>query len=235
MTRLRYQILETKKAIQPSDVTYWYQDLPTAGVFSIVGSSVGINDTTPDYTLDLETGTFGTSGNITSDGNITTTGDDVDISTHTTIAGNLTVTGSTTFSDTKIIATLSGTQTPTCTTNTALQFTSEGADTLSEWSTNTFTATTAGYYLVSVNVNADDGANPLTYLQLDVNKNGGATYLIADVPTSGTTGNVMNLSYSKMELLAANDTLAFTVNPGCSSGTASLFTARNWITITRVR
>src|SRR3990167_3339435 len=70
LTRLRYQILETKKAIQPSDVTYWYQDLPTAGVFSIVGSSVGINDTTPDYTLDLETGTFGTSGNITSDGNI---------------------------------------------------------------------------------------------------------------------------------------------------------------------
>ncbi len=73
--RIRYQILEIKKAMQPSNVTYWYQDLPTAGVFSVVSSSVGINDTTPSYAIDV-TGTGHFTGNVTIDGTLTAAGND---------------------------------------------------------------------------------------------------------------------------------------------------------------
>jgi hypothetical protein len=108
--QLRYQILEIKKALQASNVTYWYQDLPTAGVFTIAGSSVGVNDTTPDYAFDVE-GTAGVSGNLTVGGNIlisgslsgtegnieistiTTTADAVRISSHTNISGDVDITG----------------------------------------------------------------------------------------------------------------------------------------------
>lgn len=88
LENIRYQILEIKKAMQASDVTYWYQDLPTAGVFTIAGSSVGVNDTTPDYSLDVE----GT-GNITGDtligGTLGVTGP---ITTSTMTASSMTVT-----------------------------------------------------------------------------------------------------------------------------------------------
>lgn len=59
LERIRYQILEIKKAMQASNVTYWYQDLPTAGIFSIVGTDIGVGDTTPDAMLDVAgTGRF---------------------------------------------------------------------------------------------------------------------------------------------------------------------------------
>lgn len=53
LTRLRYQILGLKQSIQASSTTYWYQGFPTAGVFSIVGSSVGVNQVAPTYALDV--------------------------------------------------------------------------------------------------------------------------------------------------------------------------------------
>lgn len=68
--RLRYQVLELKKAIQPNNVTYWYQDTPTAGVFTVLGSSVGVNDTTPSTNLDV-TGTAAISGAVSISGLLT--------------------------------------------------------------------------------------------------------------------------------------------------------------------
>ncbi len=40
--RLRYQILQLKKSIQFTDVTYWYQDTPAPGVFGINSSTVTV-------------------------------------------------------------------------------------------------------------------------------------------------------------------------------------------------
>lgn len=60
--RLRYQVLQIKKAVQTGQ-TYWYEDLPTEGVFTIAGSSVGINDTTPSASLDI-TGSLSVSGDV---------------------------------------------------------------------------------------------------------------------------------------------------------------------------
>lgn len=51
--RLRYQILQLKKSIQNDNNTYWYQDTPQAGVFTVKSSSVGINNITPTVALDV--------------------------------------------------------------------------------------------------------------------------------------------------------------------------------------
>lgn len=140
LERLRYQILELKKAVQPSNVTYWYQDAPTAGVFTISGSSVGVNDTTPDYSFDVE-GTAGISSNVTIGGNLTVTGD-------------LSYTNTTSNFSSLMVAISSSTITQNFTTLGQIMFDDVIYDTLSEYDTNTstFSATYAGKYLVTSKV-----------------------------------------------------------------------------------
>lgn len=140
LERVRYQILEIKKAMQASNVTYWYQDLPTAGVWTIAGSSVGVNDTTPDYQFDFDGST------IAVDGNITTSSDDVDFSTHVSISGNLSVSGNLTFSGfTHVIAYATYTEVGTG-DRVIDNMKTEDVDTLSEWNGSTFTAINSGIY-----------------------------------------------------------------------------------------
>jgi hypothetical protein len=143
--RLRYQILEIKKAIQPSGVTYWYQDAPTAGVFSIVGSSVGVNDTTPDAALDVA-GTLQVDGVVTVS-SITSTLPSLYIATNTTIAGTLTLNSST-----KIVAV--STAAAVFTGNAAVTFFTEEADTLGEFYGSSATIVSSGYYFVGASFGA---------------------------------------------------------------------------------
>lgn len=95
--RLRYQILQLKKAIQTTDSTYWYQDAPGQGTFTIGTSSVGVNNTSPSYSLDV-VGTIRTSSATISPtvvvSSITSTLPSVYITTNATVTGNLTVNGS---------------------------------------------------------------------------------------------------------------------------------------------
>ena len=189
LERIRYQILEIKNSIQASSVTYWYQDLPTAGVFTIAGSSVGMNDTTPDYALDLATGSLGTSGNITSDGNITTTGDDVDFSTHVSITGNLTVSGSLSVATGLLQARkTSANQTITVGSQVKVTFEAEDIDVQSEYSTadSSFTAVATGKYLISAQatVQPSGGASALEWF---IVKNGSeACEAIQQMATAST-------------------------------------------------
>lgn len=53
LERLRYQLLGLNNALH--SVTYWYEDAPTAGIFTIntTTQAIGINTTSPKYTLDV--------------------------------------------------------------------------------------------------------------------------------------------------------------------------------------
>lgn len=241
--RIRYQILELKKAIQTSNVTYWYQDLPTAGVFTIAGSSVGVNDTTPDYTLDLESGSLGTSGNITSDGNITTTGDDVDVSTHMAVAGDLSVTG--TFSPTTL--TVTSTVTFSGMTKVAAHLGSnftansgvintftDDVDTLGEMDIATFTATNTGNYLVCVSLVVSPGGT-LTDFGVVGYKNGTTSALRMGFDTGPTMSpNGWADSACVLLPLVAGDTFSLTIVSG-GSGTETLAAVNpNKISIIRI-
>lgn len=65
--RLRYQVLQLKKSIQVSSITYWYEDTPATGTFVVAGTRIGVNKTTPTHTLDVVG-----SMNVTSSGNFNT-------------------------------------------------------------------------------------------------------------------------------------------------------------------
>lgn len=211
LERLRYQMLQFKNAIQTGQ-TYWYEDLPTAGVFTIVGSSVGINDTSPDTGFDVEVEThFGqgvtldsslsVSGNITSDASITTTGDDVDVSTHlvvsglltatnTVITGNLTVSGATDYSGaTKIYASTEAFSLPD-NSYTYLTAMAEAIDSSSEFDGSTFTVTTAGTYRISFVHDFDPSSTEtITEFKTAIYKNG-----VALTPYGSSDGDVVRYS-----------------------------------------
>lgn len=213
LERIRYQILEIKKAMQASNVTYWYQDLPTAGVFTIAGSSVGVNDTTPDYTFDLESGSLGMSGNITSDGNITTSGDDVDVSTHVAISGNLTVTGSI-LGGSVLISTNTGFVAGGA--GASIVTFSEIVDSLSEYNGSTFTAAATGYYRTCLNGQlTETGGTPAQQRVIAVLKNDGVfslgdTSVVAAAGEESPTNNTEGYHYVSAcgyVSLTAGDTL----------------------------
>lgn len=230
LERLRYQILEIKKAIQTSNVTYWYQDLPTAGIFTIVTSSVGINDTTPSYALDVTgtghiTGavtldsTLAVTGNITSDGNITTTGDDVDISTHAavtgnlSVGGNLSVTGTFSPSITHVRAHLSGNVSLPTSAAVLINTWTDDHDTLSEMGTTTFTATSAGYYLVcaSMLVSAtDEFGTVYTALRINGTNTAYLSRVITDASVAANMDDIL-IPGCQTVSLSANDNLTITV------------------------
>ena len=159
--RLRYQILEIKKTLQASNITYWYEDLPTAGVFTIAGSSVGVNDTTPSFSVDI-TGTLNATDATTLGGTLT-------VSSDTTLSGTLDVTGVTTLSSATVsntltvstlsVTSLGGTKikgyfSGLYSTETFLAFDSESFDTLNEFDTASSSVTIAndGYYDIRFNV-----------------------------------------------------------------------------------
>lgn len=209
LERIRYQILEIKKAMQTSNVTYWYQDLPTAGVFTVVGSSVGVNDTTPDAAFDVE-------GSMT-------------ISTNTTIGGLLTVNGGvsfspTTFNTTKIMAYVNSPGVSG--TDTLIPYDTEVFDTLNEFSTATSSATitNAGYYLIGANFydsGGDAGVESAIYIYVNNTK-------IAEI-TSDSNGQGMNIQ--TIQLLSANDKVSVHGSSLSYSGAAS---RRDYMYIARI-
>lgn len=226
--RMRYQILEIKKAMQASNVTYWYQDLPTAGFFTNTGTAIGIGDTTPDYTFDVEGGTIATAGNIISDGNITTTGDDVDFSTHVTISGNLTVSGGFTGL-TMIVAKSTGNITlPDLSDVTVGTYTNEEVDTLSEWNGTTFTVTNSGNYCFAFNGGVTTAGTTGQLLTAIAWKNGAVgigTPLMAGSSVrlnsvAGTTNGV-SVFIHDCAALSAGDTIVFSVSANDTASASS--------------
>ena len=172
--RLRYQVLQLKKSIQTNDSTYWYQDTPGQGTFTIGTSSVGVNNTSPSYSLDV-VGTQRVTGNAIFSSSasiantlvvstITSTLPILYITTDTSISGNLTVGG--TFSGTianltvdgfvnftkttLVLASKNSTQTiPFNTSNMTITNTTS-VDRNSEMSSGIFTAKNAGVYFINV-------------------------------------------------------------------------------------
>lgn len=233
LERIRYQILEIKKSMQASNITYWYQDLPTAGVFTISGSSVGVNDTSPDYGLDLEGGTLGTSGNITSDGNITTTGDDVDIATHTAISGNTTISGTLTVTGlinnsptSRIIATLSSDITGNSSNSTVLiNSWTDVQDSLGEIGTTTFTVTTTGFYdvcftplIVRSAAGSIQGLTAAVYVNGSENRAIRLEPIDGDDGTKGSFGSTASLPICGLFRFTASDSVTFKASAVIDSG-----------------
>lgn len=127
--RLRYQILQLKKSIQTTDSTYWYQDTPGQGTFTIKTSSVGVNNTSPSYSLD-----------VTGDARIT---------------GTTRLTGQLEASTTLISVDRSGsaaTITANESTWNSLVFDREHIDRLSEFSGSVFTVSQTGYYSINAQI-----------------------------------------------------------------------------------
>ncbi len=123
--RLRYQILQLKKSIQTIDSTYWYQDTPGQGTFTIKTSSVGVNNTSPAAALDVI-------GN-------------------TKITGNLDVTGALTLVPPSSVVTACKSAIQTITVAGGVQqitFPVELTDRNSDFSGSDFTVPTTGYYAV---------------------------------------------------------------------------------------
>jgi hypothetical protein len=199
--RLRYQILEIKKAIQASNVSYWYQDLPTAGVFTIAGSSVGVNDTTPSYALDV-TGAANVTGNLIVGGTISSTSSFV--VAYSTYSQELPVSGAATNID----------------------FGEETIDSLSEFNGSTFTATNAGNYLISatVQINFQMLANGFSVY---IYKNGSVWKETMYRESTNTDGQSFKipLHISDVLVLSAGDTMTVRVswisNAGFLQGTRS--------------
>lgn len=201
--RLRYQVLEIKKAIQADNVTYWYQDLPTPGVFTIAGSSVGINDTTPSFNLDVN-GSVG-------------------IST-LTVSGLFNIPTDTNF--THIRSTMSANfdaDTVACqTTGCPINLWVDEYDTNAEMGNTTFTVTDAGKYLVCPNlIFRDLNAVGIDYAEYIIYKNGVNTKA---TQSEGflTAGNVpilfLTLSGCHTLDLAANDLIRVDVSAVGGSG-----------------
>lgn len=125
------------------------------GVREMYNGTAWKNVSISSYTtssLNLNTGSFSLSGNITSDGNITSSGDDVDITTHTSITGNLSVSGSLTVgsfnpSATHVIATLSSPG-PNIADGATVAISSwtDSVDSLGEMGSSAFVAINAGVY-----------------------------------------------------------------------------------------
>lgn len=194
--RLRYQILQLKKAIQADNNTYWYQDAPTPGTFTVKTSSVGVNNTSPSYSLDV-TGTSRISGNaifqssVTSPNivvsSITSTLPAIDITTHTNVAGNLTVSGALSIANLTVTNSLSlpnssqiiGTKNsnqdiPFNTSNVTISYTVV-TDRNSEVAANIFTAKVTGVYILDVRLDTLNTAGIGSCSgSIDIVKNGSA-------------------------------------------------------------
>lgn len=163
--RLRYQILQLKKAIQTTDSTYWYQDAPTSGIFSINGTTV------------TTTGTSILSGpNTTISGNLELNG--TMIHARRIGAGNLLVLRSATY--------------------TQITFNDEIVDRKSEFASDAFTTTQAGYYGIQCQVMlyVNYGASTPFRASIRILKNGSLLHNLDDTSvfpgsSSGVGGNSM--------------------------------------------
>lgn len=121
--RIRYQILQLKKSLQTVDSTYWYQDTPTQGTFTIKASSVGVNNVSPTASLDVTGGTR--------------------------LNGDLLVTGNISLSyPLTVISAESDGQTLSVGSLTNLRFATEVVDRNSEFVISTFTVVASGYYKI---------------------------------------------------------------------------------------
>lgn len=169
ITQLRFQILGLKSSIQASSTTYWYQGFPTPGVFTIAGSSVGVNQQSPAAALDVTgsenvTGTavFGSTVTFST---MTTTLPALSIATNTAITGNLTVSGTfqpntltvastVTFNGSTLII-LNGASSANSAdgANTPISNWTATYDRLSDMTVSTFTAPSTGKYLFTGLVN----------------------------------------------------------------------------------
>lgn len=238
LERLRYQILQIKNTLQPTNITYWYQDLPTAGVFTILGSSVGVNDTTPDYTMDVA-GTLGVDGITTFGGAVTTTGTAVAISTNVTVAGTLAVTGAFTFNNTLIAAQPSTKTGVASGSNSDVSWGTEVVDRLSELSATSFTAVSTGYYhfsgLIAPTPDSTGGTG-ITSASILLRKNG-ATDTAHSITYSepGAQGeDVAMLPFDWILSLTAGDVILFRVT--CTTkagGTWGYGSASTWLNVVR--
>lgn len=137
LERIRYQILQIKNGMQTGQ-TYWYEDAPTAGVFTIAGSSVGINDTTPDYRFDVE-GSVGMTTATVSSMTVTSYFSFPASTNMTHVRAELS--GDLSFADADC-------QLYLCPVNVW----TDVYDTLGEMGTTTFTAVSTGYYRVCANL-----------------------------------------------------------------------------------
>lgn len=210
LANLRYQILEIKKAIQPSNVTYWYQDAPSAGTFTIAASSVGINNVSPAYALDVVGGVHVSTGAVF----------DGDVS----IAGRLSYTQSASnFS--YVAAAISSTTVSQAFTSSPEQimFDQEVHDTLGEYdpSVSTFTALYSGTYLVTATVlDSTDTAHGAT---LAVYVNGNRRHRTwAYIADSGVVTNGSSAHLSVVISLVAGDYVSFFYQPSGETNLTSL-------------
>lgn len=236
--RLRYQVLQLKKSIQTNDSTYWYQDTPGQGTFTIGTSSVGVNNTSPSYSLDV-VGTQRVTGNAIFSSSasiantlvvstITSTLPAVYITTHTSITGNTAITGNLTVTGSIsngispmsiIFATTTAIQTITYNTVTQVIFGGEEIDLNSEFASNVFTSKSTGNFLVQVSLTwrsiiADK------YLELSVRKNG-----VSKMLWTVFGPELADLTHDSFNLVVAlniGDTIDVTIKPISGSDSIEL-------------
>ena len=141
--RLRYQVLQLKKSIQTSDSTYWYQDTPGQGTFTIGTSSVGVNNTSPSYSLDV-TGTERVTGNSLVVGNLIVNGSIQGIGGFSLQNPLTVINAQKDVATNQMITAFAG--------NQKVIFGTEIVDRNSEFSSSSFTVVTAGYYQITCNL-----------------------------------------------------------------------------------
>lgn len=229
-------------------VVSWGQLAPyLPNTFRVVGSSVGIGDTTPDAMLDVAgtlkvDGVTSLDGGVVSDGNITTTGDDVDISTHASISGNLsvsgtfqpttlTVTSTVTFSGmTFVSAEKTSSQSVLSGNVDIITFPVENIDRLNEWNGSSFTATMSGDYFFIFTIPFDTDSSDLVGLRVYINGT-----LVDSTALEGVTTFLQSITFSYSSSLTSGDIVNFRSTGGASGNTTwSQGGADGFLTITRI-
>lgn len=237
LERIRYQILYLKKAMQASSATYWYEDPPTQGALTIdsVNKYIGINDTTPNAYISIDNSGDNAPSAIAMHGgsnnrywinastitNALLIGQGASASTvpeGSDYAIKINNDNSVTFSTNTISipATNAGISKFSGYVDTDVSFSgvtiipfTEEVDTLGEFTTSSFTATSAGYYLISasLSVNNPSGTPNIT---LAIYKNGSVAYRYEHQAPSAnweqviTFGNLMSLSASDVISIRAS-------------------------------
>lgn len=232
--RLRYQILQLKKSIQTIDSTYWYQDTPGQGTFTIKTSSVGVNNTSPSYSLDVngtqrvtDNAIFSSSVSIANTlvvSTITSTLPAVYITTNTVVAGTATINGDLVLNGNLLIggssslsivqAKNTSSQLLVYPTTSQIVFDSELIDRNSEFTANTFTAKKAGIYLIQASIKweAQDGSTDFIF---NIRKNG--SNIVSWTLSGLIPDELLQNTFTYVVTLAVNDTIDFTGTSGAGT------------------
>ncbi len=193
LERLRYQILEIKKSIQASNVTYWYQDAPTSGVFSIYttsanATSMGITTATVSSMTVTSYLGFPSSSNLTH--------------VKSTLSGDVTVSGGTDYE--------------------MLNAWTDTYDTLSEMGASTFTAANSGKYHVCANLIFRDSAGDVTQALSAIYINGAFDTTLFIMGSSAGDVELWSGNGCATVSLSANDSLTVRAFGTGGSGTLTI-------------